>query len=88
MIFLFLRRMSHRARLVTGLVCAVGGLVLVAASAVVAALLPHGVALAVTGAGIAGFALRGERRERSSAVEAGRAVEAGAGTMPEPGQRS
>ncbi|MGR6999462.1 hypothetical protein ACU686_17075 [Yinghuangia aomiensis] len=81
-IFLFLRRMSHRARLVTGLVCVAAGLVLVAASAVVAALLPHGVALAVIGAGIAAFALRGERRGRAAAGEAGRAAEAAA--APEP----
>ncbi|GAA4972349.1 hypothetical protein GCM10023205_43090 [Yinghuangia aomiensis] len=82
MIFLFLRRMGHRARLVTGLVCVAAGLVLVAASAVVAALLPHGVALAVIGAGITAFALRGERRGRTAAVEASRAAEPAA--APEP----
>jgi membrane-bound ClpP family serine protease len=50
MVFLLLRRLSPRARFITGVVLVAAGLVVIAVSAVVAGLLIHGIALAVIGA--------------------------------------
>jgi uncharacterized membrane protein HdeD (DUF308 family) len=66
MIFLLLRRLGPRARLITGVVLVVAGLVVVAVSVAVAAgLLIHGVALAVIGAAMC-VPRRVARRRRES----------------------
>ncbi|MFD9907180.1 hypothetical protein [Streptomyces sp. NPDC059063] len=64
MIFFLLRRLSPRARRITGLVLVAAGLAVVAAAAVAAWLLVHGVVLAVIGAVTWATAVVGERRAR------------------------
>jgi hypothetical protein len=68
MIFLLLlRRLSPRARLITGAVLVVAGLAVVAASAAVPGLLVHGIILTVIGAVICASAAASGRRARGSA---------------------
>ena len=67
MIFLLLRRLSPRARMITGVVLMIAGLVVVAVSAVAAGLLIHGIALTVMGAVMCTIAVTSGRRARRAA---------------------
>jgi hypothetical protein len=67
MIFILLRRLGPRARMITGAVLVVAGLAVIAVSAVVAGLLIHGAILTVVGAGLCLSAVAGRRRARRTA---------------------
>ena len=68
MIFLMLlRRLSARARLITGVVVTVAGLAAVAVSAVVTGLLFHAIALIVIGAAMCASAVVSQRRAQRAA---------------------
>jgi hypothetical protein len=69
MIFLLLRRLSPRARLITGVVLVAAGLVVVAVSVVAAGLLIHGIALTVIGAAMCTSAVASGRRARRAAYQ-------------------
>jgi predicted benzoate:H+ symporter BenE len=67
MIFFLLRRLSPRARWITGLVLLVAGLVVLGLSAVVGGLLIHGIILTVIGVAMS---VNGRRAERAAAEQA------------------
>ncbi|QKG21943.1 hypothetical protein [Actinomadura verrucosospora] len=72
MIFLLLRRLGVRARMIAGAVLVAAGLAVIAASVLVDGLLVHGVILAAVGAVMCGGAARDARRARAAAGEEAR----------------